>query len=130
MAIKVSSNSPCYHSIITNKGHSSYLCIAENNEPPNTPATPNMWNGCIKMLCSAWNTIMKLKVPEIMNIGEKSAVFLSSVYCGRLVFSYKIRLYLYLFCSKILTVWGTISPCSLLSSYYERDSRSTFMNLD
>jgi hypothetical protein len=24
-----------------------------------------MWNGCIKMLCSAWNTIMKLKVPEI-----------------------------------------------------------------
>jgi hypothetical protein len=25
------------------------LCIAENREPPNTPATPNMWNGCIKM---------------------------------------------------------------------------------
>jgi len=25
------------------------LCIAENNEPPNTPATPSMWNGCIKM---------------------------------------------------------------------------------
>ena len=41
------------------------LCIAENNEPPNTPATPNMWNGCIRMLCSAWNTIMKLNVPEI-----------------------------------------------------------------
>jgi hypothetical protein len=25
-----------------------------------------MWNGCIRMLCSAWNTIMKLKVPEII----------------------------------------------------------------
>lgn len=36
---------------------SQYLCIAENNEPPNTPATPNMWKGCIKMLCSAWKTI-------------------------------------------------------------------------
>jgi hypothetical protein len=23
-------------------------CIAENKEPPNTPATPAMWNGCIK----------------------------------------------------------------------------------
>merc|ERR1711990_181562 len=40
-------------------------CIAENREPPNTPATPAMWNGCIKMLCSAWNTSMKLNVPEI-----------------------------------------------------------------
>jgi photosystem II P680 reaction center D1 protein len=40
-------------------------CIAENSEPPNTPATPAMWNGCIKMLCSAWNTSMKLNVPEI-----------------------------------------------------------------
>ncbi|CAL6437771.1 unnamed protein product [Bathycoccus prasinos] len=40
-------------------------CIAEKSEPPNTPATPSMWNGCIRMLCSAWNTIMKLKVPEI-----------------------------------------------------------------
>jgi hypothetical protein len=40
-------------------------CIAENKDPPNTPATPAMWNGCIKMLCSAWNTNMKLNVPEI-----------------------------------------------------------------
>merc|ERR1711920_597208 len=24
-----------------------------------------MWNGCIRMLCSAWNTNIKLKVPEI-----------------------------------------------------------------
>jgi hypothetical protein len=40
-------------------------CIAENKDPPNTPITPNWWNGCSRMLCSAWNTIMKLKVPEI-----------------------------------------------------------------
>ncbi|CAN0311177.1 unnamed protein product, partial [Ectocarpus sp. 6 AP-2014] len=40
-------------------------CIALNNEPPKTPATPAIWNGCIKMLCSAWKTIMKLNVPEI-----------------------------------------------------------------
>jgi hypothetical protein len=39
--------------------------MAENKEPPKTPATPNMWKGCIRMLCSAWNTNMKLKVPEI-----------------------------------------------------------------
>jgi|LakMenE18May11ns_1017448.scaffolds.fasta_scaffold9866694_1 hypothetical protein len=23
-------------------------CIAENREPPKTPATPSIWNGCIK----------------------------------------------------------------------------------
>ena len=40
-------------------------CIAQNREPPNTPATPSMWNGCIRMLCSAWKTSMKLNVPEI-----------------------------------------------------------------
>ncbi|CBI33836.3 unnamed protein product, partial [Vitis vinifera] len=40
-------------------------CITLNREPSNTPTKPNMWNGCIRMLCSAWNTIMKLKVPEI-----------------------------------------------------------------
>jgi hypothetical protein len=28
-------------------------CIALNNAPPNTPATPAIWNGCIKILCSA-----------------------------------------------------------------------------
>ena len=33
-------------------------CIAENNEPPKTPATHNMWKGCIRMLCSAWKTNM------------------------------------------------------------------------
>jgi hypothetical protein len=49
-----------------------YLCIAENNEPPKTPATPNMWNGCIRMLCSAWNTIIKLKVPEIIVVQQSS----------------------------------------------------------
>jgi hypothetical protein len=31
-------------------------CIAENREPPKTPATPSIWNGCIRMLCSAWKT--------------------------------------------------------------------------
>ena len=38
-------------------------CMALNKLPPKTPATPNMWKGCIRMLCSAWNTNMKLKVP-------------------------------------------------------------------
>jgi hypothetical protein len=38
-------------------------CIAENKDPKYT--TQAMWNGCIKMLCSAWNTNMKLNVPEI-----------------------------------------------------------------
>jgi hypothetical protein len=39
-------------------------CIAENRDPPKTPATPSMWNGCIRMVCSAWKTSMKLKVPR------------------------------------------------------------------
>ncbi len=39
--------------------------MAENRAPPNTPATPSMWNGCISTLCSAWSTSMKLKVPEM-----------------------------------------------------------------
>lgn len=32
------------------------LCIAENNDPPKTPATPSIWNGCIKMFeqCYVW----------------------------------------------------------------------------
>ena len=25
------------------------LCIAENKDPPNTPATPSMWKGCIRI---------------------------------------------------------------------------------
>merc|ERR1711943_81333 len=33
-------------------------CMAENKLPPKTPATPSMWKGCIRMLCSAWNTNM------------------------------------------------------------------------
>ena len=33
-------------------------CMAENRLPPKTPATPSMWKGCIRMLCSAWNTSM------------------------------------------------------------------------
>ena len=41
-------------------------CIAENREPPNTPATPSLGGmGALRMLCSAWNTSMKLNVPEI-----------------------------------------------------------------
>ena len=28
-------------------------CIALNRDPPKTAATPNMWNGCISILCSA-----------------------------------------------------------------------------
>ncbi len=31
----------------------------------NCHLTPNIWKGCIRMLCSAWNTNIKLKVPEI-----------------------------------------------------------------
>ena len=31
-------------------------CIAEKRDPPNTPATPSIWNGCIRILCSAWKT--------------------------------------------------------------------------
>jgi hypothetical protein len=42
-------------------------CIAANSDPPNTPATPAMWNGWNNMLCSAWNTSIKLNVPEIPN---------------------------------------------------------------
>jgi hypothetical protein len=47
-------------------------CMAENRLPPNTPATPSMWKGCIRMLCSAWNTSMKLKVPDAQGhaVGE------------------------------------------------------------
>merc|ERR1711991_1009151 len=33
-------------------------CMAENKLPPKTPATPSMWKGYIRMLCSAWNTSM------------------------------------------------------------------------
>ena len=40
-------------------------CIAENSAPPNTPATPSIWKGCIRILCSAWKTSIKLKVPLI-----------------------------------------------------------------
>merc|ERR1719399_300302 len=29
--------------------------------------TPAIWKGCIKILCSAWKTSIKLKVPEIPN---------------------------------------------------------------
>merc|ERR1740121_337147 len=40
-------------------------CIAEKSEPPKTAATPSMWNGCMRMLCSAWKTSIKLNVPLI-----------------------------------------------------------------
>ena len=30
--------------------------MRENREPPKTPATPSMWKGRIRMLCSAWKT--------------------------------------------------------------------------
>ena len=40
-------------------------CIAANKAPPNIPITPNIWNGCMSILCSAWKTNIKLKVPEI-----------------------------------------------------------------
>ena len=42
-------------------------CIAEKRDPPNIPATPAMWNGCMRILCSAWKTNIKLNVPEMPN---------------------------------------------------------------
>ena len=41
--------------------------MAEKRDAPKTPATPAMCNGFIKMLCSAWKTSMKLKVPGKMD---------------------------------------------------------------
>ena len=40
-------------------------CLTQKRDPPNTPATPKVCNGCIRMLCSAWKTNMKLNVPLI-----------------------------------------------------------------
>jgi hypothetical protein len=50
------------------KRHRSFeICIAENNEPPNTPATPSMWKGCIKM----FNELLEIKRLGLFHIKLK-----------------------------------------------------------
>jgi hypothetical protein len=40
-------------------------CIAENKDPPNTPATPSMWNGCIRMFCLEYDhEVESTKIPK------------------------------------------------------------------
>ena len=65
--------------------HDTQLKPTQQQTQP-TPATPKIWNGCIKMLCSAWNTNMKLNVRiwgwsrQIYNIGaSRNKIFKTMV---------------------------------------------------